>query len=175
MAAGALESKVAMDNFVRAYHTAQLEGRVHPVYGLSCHFDCGSGRVNDANPIFPVLEIGQMSVALLNRLLGGRYLENLLRKDAGWNTALDEYAAYCQTWCGRESPTRPERVARFSTTITRSVTSRGISPMAPMPTAIYLFPSRARVTLSFVTATTTRRTFDRIVVSVNDVEKGYFH
>ena len=108
MQAGAMGSKEAIDNFVRAYHAAQLEGRVHPVFGLSCHFDCGSGRVNDADPIFTVLEIGQMAVALLNRLLGGRYLENLLREDAGWNTAFDEYAAYCQymVWPKKSDPVR---------------------------------------------------------------------
>ena len=174
MAAGALKSKVAMDNFVRAYHTAQLEGRVHPVYGLSCHFDCGSGRVNDADPIFAVLEIGQMSVALLNRLLGGRYLENLLREDAGWNTALDEYAAYCQ-YMMRPGESEPPGAggsfayhARAIGGVTWHLTNGGYANF-DIPVSV---PGACDVVIRY--SNDDADTLDRLVVSVNGVEKGSF-
>jgi hypothetical protein len=180
MQAGAMGSKGSVDNFVRAYHAAQLEGRVHPIFGLSSHFDCGSGRVDDSDPIFVTLEIGQMAVALLNRLLGGHYIENLLREDAGWNTAFNEYAAYCQhmVWPKKSDPSGTggpwiNRTHAISGTNRTDGTAWHLANGAyadfDIPVSV---PGECDVVVRYSNDDT--GSCDRIDVSVNDVVKGSF-
>jgi len=64
---------------------------VHPAYGFPNYLDVGTGLVNEADPVRGTLEIGQMAVALLNRLLGGNFLDDLLQQDAGWSSAVLSY------------------------------------------------------------------------------------
>jgi hypothetical protein len=91
MQAGAIGHADALANLGRAFHAAKLAGEFQPTFGFPNYLDSGSGLVNTTNPVWGTLEIGQMAVALLNHLLGGQFLETLLRQDAGWANALDQY------------------------------------------------------------------------------------
>jgi len=78
-------------NLVLAYDTACRAGAFHPKFGLPNYLDCGSGLVNSASPAWGTREVGAMTVAMLNYLLGGRFIENTLRSSIGWAHAFDAY------------------------------------------------------------------------------------
>ena len=61
------------------------------VFGVPNYIDFGTGVVDSNDPVFGTLEIEQMLVGLLNQKLGGKYIEQLLRQDAAWDTAYQAY------------------------------------------------------------------------------------
>jgi hypothetical protein len=81
----------AVQNFSATMTALQNANQLDPTWGVPNYLDFGSGQVNEANPERGFLEIGQMATALLNGLLGGQYVEGLLRYTPGWNTALAQY------------------------------------------------------------------------------------
>lgn len=70
-----------------------------PVFGLSNYLEFGSeGLTNPDVQIYGTLEILQAASALYNQVLGGNYIEEVIRQDSSWNIAYDAYAEYLGTY-----------------------------------------------------------------------------
>ncbi|MCA9219447.1 MAG: Ig-like domain-containing protein, partial [Planctomycetales bacterium] len=93
MMAGAVGTAAAWQNFENAISSVQAAGLFDPQFGLPNYQDLGDSLVNEADPVYGTLEVEQMVVAVLNRQLGGSFVEDLLRQSAGWDAALNAYTA----------------------------------------------------------------------------------
>ncbi|MHC4404183.1 MAG: RHS repeat domain-containing protein, partial [Planctomycetota bacterium] len=105
MMAGALGASAAIENLASTVDSLRHAGFLDPTYGMPNYQDFGSGLVNMDNPVYGTLEIAQMTVGLLNQLLGGSFVEDLLRETTGWSDAVGEYAALLNV---REAEFRPD-------------------------------------------------------------------
>jgi hypothetical protein len=121
-------------------------------------------------------------VALLNRLLGGHYLENLLREDAGWDTAFDEYAAYCQhmVWRKKSDPSgtggpwvNRTHAIRGTNGIDGTVWHLANNAYADFDIPVSV-PGECDVVVRYSNDEDDDSIFDRLDVSVNGVDQGYF-
>ncbi|MEO1450489.1 MAG: hypothetical protein AAFV07_13245, partial [Bacteroidota bacterium] len=86
-------NEYAACNFLEAGQILADSGQLASNWGPANYLDFGTGLVNMQNLSRTTLEIGQGLVPLLNMLLGGDYLETLLRRDSGWAYGLDWYGA----------------------------------------------------------------------------------
>ena len=90
-------SQAALDNLDAAVAAVEAIGDFDATYGVPNYRDFGTGFVNSGDPVRSSLEIGQAAYGLLNELLGGNYLEGLLRQRPGWNAAFNQYRDYINT------------------------------------------------------------------------------
>ncbi len=81
------------ENFLRAIEILNSDSLLNSTWGLANYFECETEIVNSDDLLWGTLEIEQGTVALLNMLLGGDYIENLLRQDNEWDNAINSYAA----------------------------------------------------------------------------------
>ena len=169
----AVGSPIATQNVVRAYHAARLAGVVDPVYGFPNYLDDGSLQVNTNDPVFGTLEVEQATIAALNALLGQRYLEDLLRRDPGWASALDQYGNLLsnRVW---EAERDVARQQAFN--MGRPRASGGISVLLTGLTSYVEYtvslPTNGNYSLSFRHSNDDTGALDAVHVYVNNVLKG---
>lgn len=87
--AGALGSAEAVNNLAATVVSLLDAGLYHETWGMPNLQPLDQTALG--HQTLGSLEIGQMAVALLNRLAGGEYVEQLLRRNPGWLAALDHY------------------------------------------------------------------------------------
>ena len=180
--AGAVGTPGALQNLEQTFAALEAEGEFNAEFGVPNYLDFGTGLVNESDPVRGTLEIAQMAVALLNHLLGRRQLENLLREDQDWNTALDAYTDILNrnednppdiTKEAEDSPTGPgNRIPRSaaSGTATWRVEEVGDEVSWIIPISIaqeYVFKVRY--------SNDDIGTGDDVTVLVNGAELGSFH
>lgn len=169
----AVGSPIATQNVVRAYHAARLAGVVDPVYGFPNYLDDGSVLVNNSDPVFGTLEVEQATIAALNALLGQRYLEDLLRLDTGWSSALDHYSGLLsnRVWEAERDVARQQAYNS-----TRSAASGGIAVALTGLTSYVEYAvtlsTNGACLLRFRHSNDDTGSLDSVAVYVNNVLKG---
>ncbi len=91
MQAGAVGSSLSLQTLAKAYVVALEKNRFDDKYGFANSLDFGSSLVNEVNSVRGTLEVAQMTLALMNFLIGGDWLETLLRVNPQWGKALGYY------------------------------------------------------------------------------------